>query len=156
MGQKQAMALTESFLRNLVGKTIALDSMIFIYLFDQNEQFVEDSERIIKLAEQGKTTVVTSTVSLLESLSPLKYQTDDHAQNTILNFFFRTLNIHVVDVNTQITLEGARLRREHKYLRTPDAIQLATALIHHADRFITNDTKLKTLSLPGLTIQTLS
>lgn len=138
------------------GKTIALDSMIFIYFFDQNERFVEASEYVIKLAERGKTTVITSIMSLLESLSPLKYQDDAETQCAITNFFYLTPNIHMMIIDREIALEAARLRREHKFLRAPDAIQLATAIIHRADIFITNDVKLKKLSIPSLTIQTLS
>lgn len=150
------MAVTDSSSLSLVGKIIALDSMIFIYFFDQNERFVDASERIIRLAEQNKAKIVTSIMSLLESLSPLKYQNDEPTQHTITNFFYLTPNIHIMDTDREISLEAARLRREYKHLRTPDAIQLATAIVSQANIFITNDEKLKTLSLPGLTIKTLS
>lgn len=150
------MAITNSFLDSLIEKTIALDSMIFIYFFDQNERFVEPSERIIRLAERGKATIVTSIMSLLESLSPFKYQDDTEAQYTITNFFYLTPSVHIIDVDREVAIEAARLRREHKSLRAPDAVQLATAIVHKAEIFITNDIKLKNLSLPGLTIQTLS
>lgn len=136
--------------------TVALDSMIFIYFFDQNEDFVNASEHLMKLGERGKITIITSIMSLLESLSPFKYQNDVEAQHAITNFFYLTPNVHTINIDREITLESARLRREHKSLRTPDAIQLATAIIHNADVFITNDMKLKKLSLPGLAIQTLS
>lgn len=150
------MAITDSFLDSLIGKTIALDSMIFIYFFDQNERFVEHSERIIKLAERGKTIIVTSIMSLLESLSPFKYQDDTEAQYAITNFFYLTPSVHIIDVDREVAIEAARLRREHKSLRAPDAIQLATAIVHKAEIFITNDIRLINLSLPGLIIQTLS
>lgn len=150
------MAIKDTPFPSLTGKIIALDSMVFIYLFDQNEAFVESSEHIIKLAERGKITVVTSIISLVESLSPFKYRDDETAQHTIVNFFYLTPGLHIIEVNREIALVAARLRREYKSLRTPDSLQLATAITYKADSFITNDAKLKTLSLPGLTIQTLS
>lgn len=150
------MAITDSSLNSFINRTIALDSMIFIYFFDQNKHFVDASELIIKLAERGKTTIVTSVISLLESLSSFKYQDDTEAQHAITNFFYLTPNVRVMNIDREIALEAARLRREHKSLRTPDAVQLATAIVHKADIFITNDVKLQKLSLPGLAIQTLS
>ena len=41
--------------------------------------------------------------------------------------------------------ERAALIRAHYRFRTPDAIQLATAIVHKADYFLTNDAALKQL-----------
>jgi len=135
---------------------VALDAMVFIYHFDRVDPYFAHTTKLFTKAQQGIYDIVTSLVSLIEVLSPSAYH---HAPNIIkeINVYFNEAKyLRVVDVTWDIAQEAARLRREHKYLRTPDAIQLATALVHHADRFITNDTKLKTLSLPGITIQTLS
>ena len=136
----------------ITSEKIALDSMIFIYLFDSNHDFVDQSQHIISLAEQGKTQIITSIISILESLSPVKYQDDPFAQTTILNFFHQTPNLKFFDVDIEISTQAAQLRRENKSLRTPDSIQLATALVHQANIFITHDTKLTKLRFPHLKI----
>ncbi len=140
----------------ITNEKIALDSMIFIYLFDSNRDYVDQSQHIISLAEQGKTQIITSVISILESLSPIKYQDDPFAQTTILNFFHQTPNLKFFDVDIEISSQAAQLRRENKSLRTPDSIQLATALVHQADIFITNDVKLTKLHFPNLKIVSLS
>ncbi len=155
MGPKQTMAITDASCSSYTKPIFAADSMVFIYFFDQNKDFIDASERILKHAERGGSTVVTSIISLTESLSPLKYRDDEGARSTIINFFYLTPNIHIIDATREVALEAARLRREYTYLRTPDAIQLATAITAHADTFITNDARLTKLSLPGLTIRTL-
>ncbi len=134
---------------------VALDSMIFIYHFDRVEPFFTRTSEIFSKAQQGKYDIVTSLISLIEVLSPSVYR---HTPNIIkeINIYFQEAKyLHVVEVNWNIAQKAATLRREYKHLRTPDAIQLATAIVSQANIFITNDAKLKTLSLPGLTIQTL-
>lgn len=64
-------------------------------------------------------------------------------------------NIVTVEVSTAIATEAAALRATHKF-RTPDAIQLATAIQEGADAFFTNDaTFLKTLPLEILFVDRL-
>lgn len=42
-------------------------------------------------------------------------------------------------MNEAVGVRAARLRAKYDWLRTPDAIQLATALGHGADIIVTND-----------------
>jgi len=49
-------------------------------------------------------------------------------------------------INAQISETAAELRAKYSFIRTPDAIQIATAINTEADFFITNDKKLKGLS----------
>ena len=135
---------------------IALDSMIFIYHFDRIEPYFAQTTKIFTKAQQGAYDIVTSLISLIEVLSPSAYR---HTPNIIkeINIYFKEAHhLHVVDITWDIAQVAAKIRREYKHLRTPDAIQLATAIVSGADMFITNDVKLKKLSLPGLAIQTLS
>ena len=52
--------------------------------------------------------------------------------------------IEIFDMNTAIAETAARLRATYN-LKTPDSIQLATALEAKSDYFLTNDVKLKTV-----------
>jgi predicted nucleic acid-binding protein len=62
-------------------------------------------------------------------------------------------HVTTVSVTDAIAEEAAQLRARHG-LRTPDAIQLATASRHEASAFLTNDTGLPTLaSLQILVLQ---
>jgi len=58
-----------------------------------------------------------------------------------------THGLTVQAVTSAIAEEAARLRAAHAF-RTPDAIQLATALAAGASSFLTNDAKL--VRVPGL------
>lgn len=52
--------------------------------------------------------------------------------------------ISLIDVNKHIARIAALLRADYK-LRTPDAIQIATAIYAKADCFLTNDKQLKSI-----------
>lgn len=137
-------------------KKIALDSMCFIYHFEQTQPYFQRVENLLSHAQTGKSQIVTSIISVLETLSSPKYSTQPEVVKEINLFFAETGYIGVFGVDWEIAQEAARLRRENKSLRTPDSIQLATALTHQANIIVTNDARLKKFSLPGLKILFLS
>lgn len=130
--------------------------MVFIYHFDRVEPYFTHTTKLFTKAQRGEYEVVTSLISVIEALSFRDYRLSPEIIKEINIYFQEAKYLHVVEVNWDIAQKAATLRREYKHLRTPDAIQLATAIVSQANIFITNDTKLKTLSLPGLTIKTLS
>lgn len=137
-------------------KLLALDSMVFIYLIEQTEPYFLLCKKIAFLAESGEAKIISSVVAILECLSPVKYVSRPEIQTEILSFFENAPGLTIFSVDKDVCLEASRLRRENLGLKTPDSIQLATALINKADVFITNDARLKRLSLPGLKILSLS
>jgi predicted nucleic acid-binding protein len=134
-------------------KKIALDSMIFIYHFEQTPAFFESASKILSAAKNGEYKLITSIISVVEVLSTPKYAQLPDVASGIRSFFQEAEFLEVIDLGDEIAFETARLRRENKTLRTPDAIQLATAIIHKADVFITNDMRLKNLRIVGLEVR---
>ena len=55
-------------------------------------------------------------------------------------------SISLVDLNISISEKSAKLRGGYSFLKTPDAIQLATAIEFNANYFITNDKRLKDIA----------
>jgi predicted nucleic acid-binding protein len=49
--------------------------------------------------------------------------------------------VAIVDLNTEIAVEAARLRSRHPSLRLPDALVIATAAVSDADKLVTTDTR---------------
>jgi len=93
--------------------------------------------------------MVTSTVTLVEVLVlPLRQG------NTILAQEYREIllnqeSLTVVELTPDIAETAAQLRASYN-LRSPDSIQMATAIREGASFFLTNDVRLP--SLPGLTV----
>ena len=138
---------------SLSGHLLAIDSMVFIYYLDPKDEHLHlTSQQVIELLLKKKSQGITSVVSVLETLSPSHYLTDQDRLENYSLFFHSIPNLKLIEVSWDIALEAARLRRENRSLRTPDSIQIATALIHNASVFITNDNRLKNLSFPNLKI----
>ncbi len=126
-----------------MGQIVALDSMIFIYLFEADERFFTQVSELFDGIESEKNKAVTSIISVAETLSPEKYKDRSDLLTEISGFFRETNGLTVVLVDWEIGQKAAELRRENKGLRTPDAIQIATAMVSGAEIFITNDLKLR-------------
>jgi predicted nucleic acid-binding protein len=122
--------------------------MVFIYFIEQTEPYFQLCNKILHLSELGQFKTITSTVSLLECLATSKYLLRPDIQNEIIGFFENNPGLNIIPADKYICVEAARLRRENLYLKTPDSIQLATAIVCEADFFITHDTKLTKLNLP--------
>ena len=120
---------------------IAIDTSPFIYYIEENEQYVRAADILFDLIATGRLTAVTSIVTLIEVfIQPLKLGDKELEQKyRKLLLYSGNLNVAVVDI--EIAEETARLRAKYK-IRTPDAIQLATALVKDAEAFITNDSQL--------------
>jgi predicted nucleic acid-binding protein len=98
-------------------------------------------------AERGEFRIVTSFVTLIEVLvQPLRQGRADWAQE-YREVLLNSPNLITVPVDEDIAEEAAKLRAQFK-LRTPDAIQLATAIRSGAPWFLTNDADLP--KVPGL------
>ena len=59
-------------------------------------------------------------------------------ENTILN----SPHLSVFNMDSLVAKKTAEIRANYN-IKTPDAIQLATAILHKADYFLSNDKKLK-------------
>lgn len=121
-------------------KLIGLDTNIFIYYFQQNRQFGEKAKRIFNYLVDNKIKAITSVITLIELLSlPVR---DEKNIDKLKNLFLETPNLEIQDINQEIGILSARIRRNYNF-RIPDSIQLATCLYKKIDIFITNDFKLK-------------
>ncbi len=98
---------------------------------------------------QGEFTVVTSVVTIAKVLVyPLRQRSAALAQQ-YRNILFNSQGLTTMEVVPVIAETAAQLRADYN-LRTPDAIQMATAISEGASFFLTNDARLP--SLPGLSV----
>lgn len=98
---------------------------------------------------RGEFRVVTSIVTLLEALVYPLRQGDTLLAQQYRDILFNAEGLMTFQVTEDIAEVAAQLRAIYN-LKTPDAIQLATAISEGASFFLTNDARLP--SLPGLTV----
>jgi predicted nucleic acid-binding protein len=124
---------------NLQGKTIGLDTAPLIYFIEEHPTYLETILNLFETVESGEVTAVTPTVTLLEVLAhPFRSNNKDLATE------YRDILLHskviTYDISAPIAEAAAQLRSRHN-IRTPDAIQIATAMHAGASHFLTNDAR---------------
>jgi predicted nucleic acid-binding protein len=137
------------WIAQLQGYVVGLDSAPLIYFIEQNPTYLEMMRLFFRALNQGEFRVVTSVVSLPEVLVyPLRQGNITLAQQ-YRDILFNSEGLTTVQVSEDIAEAAAQLRAVHN-LRTPDAIQMATAIHEGASFFLTNDARLP--SLEGLEV----
>lgn len=137
------------WVESLHGQIVALDTAPLIYFMERHPIYHPIVRSLFVALDQGEIDGVTSLISLLETLVlPFRTGNTELAQS-YRDILFNAQHLKTIPVTQDIVEEAARLRAIHK-VRTPDAIQLATALHSGASYFLTNDVRLPTL--PGLTM----
>lgn len=120
-------------------KFVGLDTNIFSYHFHQDPLFGPLTKEIFDLLSLNRLRAVTSIITLIEILS---VKASSAKIKGLKKLFSEIPNLAVVEVNEEIAYKTAQIRRKYGF-RTPDAIQLATAVQAKAKVFITNDERLK-------------
>lgn len=133
----------------LRGKVVGLDTTPFIYFIEENPAYLPIVLPFFAAVDRGEFIIVTSMVTLLEVLvHPFRHGNTQLAQR-YRDVFLNAKGLTTVPLSQDIAEEAARLRARHN-LRTPDAIQMATAIYNGASFFLTNDVRLP--SLPNLQV----
>lgn len=119
-------------------RRVYLDTSAFIYFVEEHPRYYKFCESIFGNVETGYVEASTSTLTLLEILvQPYKLKRDD----LVIKFYsLLTTYPHLAWIRLTLDISdlAARLRAEHN-LKTPDAIQVASAVSHGATGFICND-----------------
>jgi predicted nucleic acid-binding protein len=124
---------------------IGLDTPVFIYHLEAHPRYLPLTQELLTGVQAGHWAAHTSTVTLMElTVRPWQLQLPGVARE------YEALLVHfphldVADVTRDIARQDAQLRARHR-VRPVDAIQLATALVHRATAFVTNDAALTRLT----------
>jgi len=133
------------WLRALSGSVIGLDTAPLIYLIEENPTYSRLSALSFESVDRGELRVFTSVMTLAEVLVRPMREGDHDLTDQYRKILLRAKNIVTLPVSEAIAERAAELRARHG-LRMPDAIQLATAMSSGATSFLTNDTRLPSLS----------
>ena len=123
---------------------VFLDTAPLIYFIEGNSDYQVKLETLFRLNDEGYFKFLTSSITLLEVLvKPLRDgETKIVAQyKTIL---MNAEGIDIFDITSPIAFRAAEIRAKYNS-PTPDALQVATAIEHRADYFLTNDARLRSI-----------
>lgn len=141
------MGIAERLARHTI---LGLDTSVFIYHLEAHPRYLPLTQALLTGVQAGRWLAVTSTVTLME-LTVRPWQIDRPAaareyEAVLAHFPHLTL----ADVTRDVARRAAQLRAGYR-LRPADALQVATALVHRATAFVTNDRQLARLG-PALDI----
>lgn len=128
----------------LRGRVVGLDTAPLIYFVEEHPDYIDIVNPFFEAVGRGEVEVVTSIVTYLEGLVLPLRKNDAKLVRQYHDVIFKTRGLSAVPLSQDIAEEAARLRVLHK-LTTPDAIQMATAIVRSATHFLTNDHRLPTL-----------
>jgi len=127
------------------GKLVAFDSAPLIYYLEEHPRYLPLSRELFGAMAQQQTVGLTSVLTLLEVLVvPLRA-----GRETLASEYRRILShsrgLTLFPIDQAICERAAKVRAENAWLRTPDALQIATAIEHGAQVIVTNDRRWKRL-----------
>ena len=124
------------------------DTNLFIYLWEGEESpRAKQVRRILGALRRANGTLATSTLSLAEILvHPLR----KGAHDTVESYIERFQRLELIAFDATCSLYFAEIRARHSSVKPPDAIQLASARRAGCDWFLTNDSRLSALAIPGI------
>ena len=131
--------------KDFASKVVCLDTAPLIYFIEGHSVYQPALASLFDFNDKGGFSFITSTVTLLEVfVKPLREGQTGIAKQ-YRDILTTAPGIEIIDITAAIAEQAAQLRAKYN-LRTPDAIQLATAIEVGADYFLTNDNRLKMVS----------
>ncbi len=128
---------------------VALDTVAFIYFIEEHPAYLPIVEPVFQAIDTGHCKGVTSGVTLLEVLVvPYRAGNLDLA-NRYEALLTRSRHLRLIEPTRDQLRAAAHVRAVHR-VRTPDALQLAAALVGGCSVFVTNDRDLP--SVTGLRV----
>jgi predicted nucleic acid-binding protein len=118
-----------------------VDSSVWVALLEDEEDRGEHVQRMLERAEAGEEQLLVSTITISEVLKGPKASDPPMSEERQQTFedFLENDYITLVSVDPAVARRARDIRREHRKLPTPDAVQVATAIVTGAGRLYTYD-----------------
>jgi predicted nucleic acid-binding protein len=127
----------------LVGVTrLGFDTSPVIYFVEANPQYDALVTEIFQRVSNGAPLGATSVITLSEVLVQPIIRQQMLLQREYRDLLLRSRNFSTLAISASIAELGAELRAQYR-LRTPDALQIATALETGCEAFLSNDAGLR-------------
>jgi predicted nucleic acid-binding protein len=123
-------------------RVVHIDTAPIIYLIERHPRYFDLIAPVVEAIESGEMRAISSYVTLLEVLvKPFERGAIDLVDR------YRTAllgqrNLEVFELGSDVAEDAARIRALHGF-DIADCVQLATACLHGADTFLTNDMALE-------------
>lgn len=120
------------------GDIIFLDISPFIYFFEWHQDYFPALEKLFAELYKTDAQAITSIITYIELTTHLARLGNQKLVRKYRDYLTNSENISLFPLNLDIADHVVQLRAQYRF-KTPDAIQLGTAVASGADYIITND-----------------
>jgi len=120
---------------------LGLDTAPVIYFVEAHPKYDARVTDVFQRIGEGRMSGATSLITLTEVLTQPIAAGNGKLQEEYRDLLLNSKNFQSLQIDETIAEDAARLRARYN-LRTPDALQVATALNAGCQAFLTNDAKL--------------
>ena len=117
---------------------LGMDTSPFIYYVEDRAPYADQCEHVLERITAGEVTAYTSVLTLTEALVHPLRNADAALETDYATLLLETEGIVSLPLDATTARNAADLRARYR-LRTPDAIQVATAMGVGCEAFLTND-----------------
>lgn len=136
-------------------RRVYVDTSPFIYYLENSALYMDKMKHFFEICLDKNIQIVTSVITVEEYLV---FPYASGKMELIENFkrFIEYMNINVINIDSGIAEQAAKIRSRYKYFKAMDALQIAAAIASRCDMFFTNDKQLRQeKELPCMTIDDL-
>ena len=138
-------------LNRLKNKLVFLDTAPLVYFVEEREPYADLLTPFFEAVDAGKIRICTSTITYSEALVvPCRQKNRDLIAKYKM-LLLETPNLTIVPFDLELAERTADIRAKHG-LKTPDAIQWATAIRYGVKFFLTNDRGFERFSEPQVLV----
>jgi len=120
------------------GDIIFIDTAPFIYFFEQHQDYFPALETFFNQLYETGAQAITSIITYIELTTLPARQGKNQLVRKYRDFLSNSENISLFPLDMTIADHVVHLRAQYQF-KTPDAIQLGTAVASGADYILTND-----------------
>ncbi len=132
------------------GSRVALATPVLIYALEHHPTYGPAAMALLRRIEAGEVVGIASVLIVTEFMTAV-FARFEPADARKIRSALSALKITYLPVTEPIAVEAARLRAVYR-LRTPDALQVATALAGKADVLVTGDARLDRVAAEGVRV----
>ncbi len=136
-------------------KRVYIDTSPIIYYLEHSALYVDKMKKFFEMCLSRNIQIVTSVITVEEYLV---FPYANGKMELIDNFkrFMDYMNIEVVNIDSEIVEQAAKVRGQFKHFKGMDSLQIAAAKVSECDMFFTNDKQLRQeKELPCMTLDDL-
>ncbi len=132
-----------------IGQSVFIDTAPLIYFWEKHVEYFPKMKKLFDQVYDLNIQCVLSVISYIE-ITTLPIKQGNHAlASKYREYLTNSTHFSVLSTNLIVADKAAHLRATYN-LRTPDAIQLATAQVSDVDFVITNDKSWQKVDAPSI------